>query len=355
MTLSATHFEFRPEWLAKRDEPIIEPSQQIIDSHHHLYERPGMRYLLDDYLKDTSTGHNVRASIFVQARAMLRADGPPELQSIGEVEFANGVAAMSASGLYGPIRVCAGIVGFADLMLGEAVRPVLERLIMAGGGLTTAGGRFCGIRQILTWDRDTSLLNMAYPTTETMIDASGFRAGFAQLAKHGLSFEVWAFSPQLPDIVRLARAFPRTQIVVNHCGGVVRIHGYQNQIDVFEQWKQGITALSQCENVKIKLSGLGMRLSDFGFETLPQPPSSNDLATAWRPWILHCLESFGPRRCMWGSNFPVDKGSYAFKVGLNAFKTLMSSASSEEKNAIFWRTAQNHYGLPAHLVNAEPG
>ncbi len=346
MQQSPIGFSIRPDWLAGHDEPDIRPEQVVIDSHHHLYQRPDVRYLLDDYLADLSSGHNVRASVFVQARAMLRTDGDPAMRAVGETEFANGVAAMSASGIYGRTHVCAGIVGFADLTLGDAVRPVLERQITAGGGLTTSGGRFCGIRQVLCWDRDASLLNPAYPTTENMVETPAFRAGFAHLAELGLSFEVWAFFTQLPIIARLARTFPQTRIVINHCGGVLRVQGYESRTDMSNAWRNGIAELARCENVLMKLSGLGMRLSGFGLEDGVTAPVSAQLATHWRPWVLHCLESFGAARCMWGSNFPVDKGSYAYKVGLNAHKLLTASASKDEQDDIFWRTAQRHYGLP---------
>ena len=353
MSASPLYLPVRPEWLATRDEDALEPSQPIVDAHHHLYDRPGLRYLLDEYLADLAGGHDVRASVFVQARAMLRADAPSALQPVGEVEFVNGVAAMSASGIYGATRVCAGIVGFADLTLGDAVRPVLERLIMAGGGLSSEGGRFCGIRQTLCWDPDSALLNSAYPTAPDMTDSAAFRAGFAHLAPLGLSFEAWAFFPQLSAVARLARAFPETRIVLNHCGGVVRIRDYAGRSDVHDRWKAGIAELAACPNVSVKLSGLGMKLSAFGFEDRPQAPSSEELAEAWRPWIGHCLESFGAGRCMYGSNFPVDKGSYAFKVGVNGLKRLVAGCSRDEKNSIFWHTAQQFYRLPASVIGIE--
>ncbi|KRB84071.1 amidohydrolase [Sphingomonas sp. Root710] len=345
MSASVTQAPVRPDWLATHDEPVIDPGQLIIDTHHHLYERTGIRYLFHDYLEDVATGHDVRASIYVQARAMLRSDGPVDAQPVGEVEFANGVAAMSASGLYGPSRLCAGIVGFADLMVGDAVQPVLEKEIAAAGGLTVHGGRYCGVRQTLCWDEDKSLLNPAYPTTADMIDSAQFRSGFAQLSKLGLNFEAWAFFPQLSDIARLARAYPETPIVLNHCGGGIRIREYEARKDVFDNWRLGIIELAQYDNVQVKLSGLGMHFWGFGLEANSCAPDSELLARTWRPWVDHCLEQFGTDRCMWGSNFPVDKGSYGFKIGLNAFKRLMAGASSDESDAVFWRTARDFYRL----------
>jgi predicted TIM-barrel fold metal-dependent hydrolase len=351
MSHSPTHIPVRPDWLATRREAALEPALAIVDSHHHLYDRPGSRYLLDDLLRDIYDGHDVRATVLVQARSMLRAEAPPHLQPLGETEFANGVAAMSASGLYGPARVCAGIVGFADLTLGDAVQPVLERHIALAGGSPAQGGRFRGVRQSLTWDSDASLTNPLYPTTEHMMDEPAFRAGLAHLAPLGLSFEAWVFFHQLPKVAALARAFPDTRIVLNHCGGIVRIASYAERLtDVFACWKRGLWDVARCPNVSVKLSGLGMRLGGFRFEEGERAPSSEQLADAWRPWIETCVDAFGPERCMYGSNFPVDKGSYAYGVGLNALKRLTGSYSAHQREDIFWRSASTFYRLPRSIL-----
>ena len=332
-----TAFDLRSDWLALRTEPALDPGQPVIDSHHHLYQRPGLRYLLDEYLADLNSGHNIRATVAVQARAMLRAEGPSELASLGETEFLNGQAAMSASGLYGPSRVAAAIVGHVDLRL-DGVRPLLERHFAA------AGGRLRGIRHPLAWDADASLLNSAYATTEGLANTGAFWRGLAVLQDMGLSFEIWAFYPQLPQLARMARAFPDLPIVVNHLGGVIRA-GVHSGRDIFAIWRQGLAALADCPNVVVKLSGLGMRLSAFGFEDAALPPSSEHLATVWRPWMMTTLDLFGPARCMWGSNFPVDKGSYSYAIGLNAIKRLLAEASEEERQDVLWRCAARHYNI----------
>jgi predicted TIM-barrel fold metal-dependent hydrolase len=262
---------------------------------------------------------------------------------VGETEFVNGVAAMSASGLYGPSRLCAGIVGYADLTLGDAVRPVLEAHIDAGGG------RFRGIRHTLCWDEDARLLNPAYPTVAGMAASARFRTGFAHLEPLGLGFDAWCLFHQLPEVAELARAFPGTRIVVDHCGGIVGIGAYQRDA-AREVWLQGIRALAACPNVWIKLSGLGMRLGGFGFEARPHAPSSAELARAWEPWVMPLVEQFGADRCLWGSNFPVDKGSYAYGVGINAYKRLLKGCSPSERDAIFHRSAARYY----RLSSAEP-
>ena len=345
---SVSYVPIREDWLATRKEEPLDPGLPIVDSHHHLYDRPNCRYLLDEFLRDINTGHNVRATVIVQARSMLRAGAPPELQPLGETEFANGIAAMSASGIYGEARVCAGIVGFADLTLGDSIRPILERHISVAGGSVAEGGRFRGVRQSLTWDADVSLVNPMYEISEHMMASRKFRTGFGHLAALGLSFEAWVFFHQIAELAALARAFPETPIVLNHCGGIVRIAGYATRhAEVFERWRREVAELARCPNVMVKLSGLGMKLGGFGFEERERAPGSMDLAQSWRPWIETCTEAFGASRCMYGSNFPVDKGSYSYAIGLNALKRLTADATPSEKADIFWRSAKAFYRLPA--------
>jgi predicted TIM-barrel fold metal-dependent hydrolase len=292
-----------------------------------------------------ASGHNVLATVFVQCRGMVRKDGPAEMKPVGETEFANGVAAMSASGLYGDLRMCAGIVGAASLRLGDAVRPVLEAHVVAGGGAAPRG-RFCGIRDTAAWDPDPMMVNPAYQTTKDMLASPDFRAGFAHLAPLGLSFDAWLLFHQIPFLTDLARAFPGTSIVLNHCGGIAGTGSYaQRRADVFETWKRSLSQLAQCPNVAVKLGGLGMKLSGFGFESLELPPSSAELAAAWRPWVETCIEHFGFKRCMYESNFNVDKGSYSYGIGINAMKQIFADASKDEKDDVFWRSATSFYRL----------
>lgn len=343
---SPTHNSIRPEWLVATPEGPIEPTIPVVDAHHHLYDRPGGRYLLDELLTDLHSGHDVQATVIVQARSMLRADVAPALQPLGETEFANGVAAMSASGNYGRARVGAAIVGQADLLLGDAVRPILERHIALAGGAPAEGGRFRGIRHPVAWDDNPFFVNAVYASVENTLASASFRAGFAHLASLGLSFDAWLFFHQIPRLTDLARKFFETPIVLNHCGGIMGIAEYAGRRDeVFGRWRTALRELAACPNVMVKLSGLGMRLGGFGFESLERAPSSLMLADAWRPWMETCIEAFGPARCMYGSNFPVDKGSYGYAIGLNALKRIVSGASAEEKAHIFSRSAERFYRL----------
>ena len=271
---------------------------------------------------------------------MYRADAPPEMRSVGETEFVNGIAAMSASGIYGPTRACAGIVGFADLSLGERVRDIFEAHLAAGGN------RFRGIRHIVAWDASEDIPR-SYPNPpEGLLRDAVFRRGFAQLAPLGLTFDAWLYHPQLPELLDLARAFPGTTIVLDHAGGPLGIGPYrQRHAEVFDRWKRAITDLAHCPNTVVKLGGLGMRTGMFDFHARATPPSSVALAAAWRPYVETCIEAFGPARCMFESNYPVDGVTCSYAVLWNAFKRLASGASAAEKVALFEDTARRVYRL----------
>ncbi len=337
---TANYLPVRQAWLDRRKEPILEPELPIVDPHHHLWDRPGWRYLLDDLLGDINSGHNIGATVFVQARAMHRETGPADMRPVGETEFVNGVAAMSASGIYGKTKVCAGIVGHADLTLGERVEPVLAAHLRAGGD------RFRGIRHIIAWDADASVRNPAYSPGPGLTADKGFRAGFAVLGRLGLSFDAWLYHPQIDELANLAQAFPDTRIVLNHVGGPIGIGAYGGKRqDIFPGWAASIKALARCQNVFVKVGGLGMRLGGFGFHEQAEPPSSETLAAAWRPYVETCIEAFGSSRAMFESNFPVDKGSYSYPVFWNACKLLAKGASDAEKADLFASTATRFYHL----------
>ena len=334
------HLSVRPDWLALHQEAIIDPALPIVDAHHHLWDRPENQYLLPDLLRDISAGHNIRATVAVECGAMYRQDALAELRPVGETEFLSGAAAMSASGGYGECRVCAGMIGHADLRLGGRVGPILDAHIRAGGG------RFRGVRHISAWHEDPAARgSMATPPPNLLGDPS-FRQGFAQLAPLDLSFDAWMYHTQLPELVDLAQAFPQTTIVLNHVGGAIGIGPYAGKRDaVFADWKANMQSLARCPNVFVKLGGLGMRLFGFDFASRPRPPSSQELAASWRPYIDACIEAFGAERCMFESNFPVDKGTCSYAVIWNAFKRVAGQASATEKQALFSATASKVYGL----------
>ena len=339
-TSQSTYIPVRDDWLARRTEAILEPALPIVDPHHHLWERADWTYMLDDLLADINSGHNIVATVFVQCRSMHRAKGPEAFQPVGETEFVNGVAAMSASGGYGTAKICAGIVGHVDLLNGEASRDVLEAHNRAGGG------RFRGIRHISAYDPDQSLMNPAYAPPPRLMYDERFRKGFARLAPLNLTFDAWLYHPQIDDVTALARAFPDTMICLNHVGGPLGIGPYAGRRDaVFADWSRSIKTLATCPNVVVKLGGMAMRINGWDFHTKADPPSSEELANAWRPHVDTCVEAFGPDRCMFESNFPVDKGSYGYAVFWNACKILAKGASLAEKTDLFSGTAARFYRL----------
>jgi L-fuconolactonase len=277
----------RQEWLAQWQEPILEPDLPIVDPHHHLWDRPDWdtRYLLDDLLADLRTGHNIVATVFLQCWSMHRAGGPEAMQPVGETEFVNGIAAMSASGNYGPTKICAGIVGTADLQLGERVAEVLEAHIRAGSG------RFRGIRHSVAYD---AALGASQASPPGLLGDAAYRKGFAQLAPLGLTFDAWLYHPQLPELVALAHAFPETPIVLNHIGAPLGVGPYAGRRDeVFATWAASMRELSGCQNVHVKLGGLGMGRYGNGFHEQPTPPSSEALAEVWKPYMTTIVEAFG--------------------------------------------------------------
>ena len=329
-------------------EAILEPDLPICDPHHHLWDRHGNRYLLDELLADTGQAdardarHNVRSTVYVECASMYRADGAEALHPVGETEFVNGIAAMSASGGYGDTRVAAGIVSFADLCLGAAVREVLRAHIDA------ARGRFRGIRHAAGWHASEQIRNSHSDPVEHLLRCATFREGFAQLAPLGLSFDAWLFHPQLAELTELARAFPDTSIVLDHFGGPLGIGPYAGQADaVYADWKRDMDALARCPNVVVKLGGLAMPINGFGWHKRQPPPSSQQLADATARYVLHTIERFGPERCMFESNFPVDKVSCSYVVLWNSFKRLAAGFSPAEKSALFHDTAARVYRLDA--------
>ncbi|HEY8610823.1 MAG TPA: amidohydrolase family protein [Roseomonas sp.] len=338
---ASPHLAVREDWLAQVQEEILDPGLPIVDAHHHLWDRPGSRYLLDELLCDTGSGHDVRATVYVQARSMYRAEGPEEIRSLGETEFANGVAACSASGLYGPIRACAGIVGMVDLMLGDALAPLLERHIRAGGD------RFRGVRNQTAWHASPEINSNPVPPRPGLLSEPAFLRGAARLVEHGLSLDIWAYHTQLDEVLALARALPELSLVLDHCGGPVGAGPYQGRrAEAFAEWSSRVRLLAGCPNVVVKLGGLGMAVGGFGFELQDVPPSSEQLAATWHPYLETCVDAFGAERCMFESNFPVDKGSYGYAVLWNTFKRFAAPVSDDEKIALFSGTAIRTYRLP---------
>ena len=340
MAKTGIHIPVREDWLKRTDEEALEPELPIIDPHHHLWDRPESTYLYPELRADIGDGHRIVATVFIQCRSMYRASGPEPFRPIGEIEFVNGVAAQAASGIYGDCMACAGIVGYVDITRGAAAAPVLEAAIRAGGG------RLKGLRIPVAWHAHPAVISSPAQPPQGLMASEGFRAGVARLAGHGLTLDIWAYHSQLRELVDLAKAIPQTTVIVDHCGGPIGTGPYAGRRDdVFADWAQSIAALAELPNVAMKIGGLGMRVGGFAFDERPDPPCSQELAQAWKPYFETLIAAFGPERCMFESNFPVDKGMFRYRTFWNACKRLSAGMACTERSALFSGTATRIYGL----------
>jgi len=333
-------FAPREDWLARAPaEEVIDPGLAIVDTHHHLWSAPG-RYLVDDLLLDTSSGHNVQSTVFVECRQSYRTDGPIEFRPVGEVEFVAELAVKSDAVHPDKTRVAVGIVGYADLTLGDRVEPVLTALLEAGRG------RFRGVRNSAGWHEDPVIGNNHHGAGPGHYRRAEFRAGLRRLTRMGLSLDALVYHQQHADLIDLARACPDASIVMNHTGMPLGYGPFAGkQSEVYAQWRSTIPQIAACPNITMKLGGMMMRLAAYDYNALLAPPTSEELAKYWRPYIEPCVEAFGARRCTFESNFPVDKMGIGYRALWNAFKRIVAGTSPEEKAALFSGTARRVYRL----------
>ncbi|MFT5767677.1 MAG: L-fuconolactonase [Halioglobus sp.] len=326
------------DWLASVQEEIIEPNRRIIDSHHHLW-RTGLVYQVEDLWRDTESGHNIEKTVFVDCGAEYRTDGPEHLKCLGETEFVVEQARLSEAGGNGE-AVVAAIVSRANLEMGDAVAEVLDEHIELGQGL------FRGIRLAAARDPNPEALIIPTQAQEGLYSLPVFRLGMKALGDRGLTFDAWHYHHQNQEFLAMARAVPSTQIVLDHFGSPLGVGLYANKREeIFEQWKKDIEQISRCDNVVAKLGGLSMPDNGFGWDKRETAPSSDEFVNAQRRYFLHTIECFGPDRCMFQSNFPVDKLSIAYPVLFNGLKKIVADFSEGEKDKMFYGTAARIYGI----------
>ncbi|MFD0667179.1 amidohydrolase family protein [Ramlibacter sp. MAHUQ-53] len=327
----------RPDWLALRREAVLDPGQRIVDSHHHFWDEESSPYHAGDLLDDLQAGHAVEATVLVECKARYRAQGPEHLRPVGETEFAVAQAELAARR---GVALCQGIVGWADLQLGARVEEVLQAHAEAGKG------RFRGIRCRAAWSDHPALAGPADGPPRGMLLDPVVQAGVRTVGRLGLSLDLWVYHTQLDDAIQLARHCPDTPIVLNHVGGPLGIGPFEgHRAEVFAAWREAIAALARHGHVCVKLGGLGMPRAGFPFASTDVPVSSEELAAAWRPYLETCIEAFGPGRCMFESNFPVDKGVCSYGTLWNAFKRVAAACSQDERQALFLGTARHFYRL----------
>jgi predicted TIM-barrel fold metal-dependent hydrolase len=324
-----------------RDEEILDPDRVIIDTQHHLFDRPNRRYMFEDYLEDVYAGHKILASVYVETQSMARPDGPELLRPVGEIEFANGVAAMSASGGYGPCRVAAAIVGYADLSAGERVGETLDH------AMSVAPDRLRGFRQIALAHPDQNVLRfLTQRPHPDLLKSPGFRQGLRQLARRGLSFDATVFHHQLPALGAAAAAQPDATIILDHMGLALAMDlGEQERAEVFRAWRAAMHDLARHPNVVCKIGGLGTAYWGFGFDKRAAPIGYLELANAWKPYVETSIEAFGADRCMMESDYPADARSCGFVPLWNALKHIAKDCSAAEKDDLFHGTAARIYRI----------
>ena len=327
----------RDDWLAQVDEPVVDPGREIVDPHHHLWIRGGARYLLDDLWADTGSGHDVRQTVFLECRSHWATEGPAHLRPVGETRFVAEIAAASA---HGPGKAeIAGIVAHADL--GD---PRLDEVLDAH---EDAGrGRFRGIRHSGAWEPNAEALTIPGRGPANLYESDAFRAGVARLGERGLSFDTWHYHHQNRDFRDLAAAVPGTTIVLDHFGTPLGVGAWAGRRDeIFAAWKDDIAAIAECPNVHAKLGGLAMPDNGFGWHERARPPDSDAVVAAQARYFRHAIDCFGPARCMFESNFPVDRVSVGYRVLWNAFKKIAAAYDESAQAAMFAGTARRVYRL----------
>jgi predicted TIM-barrel fold metal-dependent hydrolase len=323
-------------WLALCQEQALDSDTPIVDPHHHLWDRGGHTYLPQQFAADArSGGHDLVSSVYVECLWQYFGSGPAHLRPVGETAYVAGLA-QPARGA-GEEAIAAGIVAYADLSLADAVDEVLDAHEQAGSG------RLRGVRYSTAYDADPAI-HSAYQTHPNLLRESAVQEGAKRLARRGLSIDVWLYFHQLGDALALARACPDLTIVVDHAGGPIGLGPYAGRrSEVFEQWRTTLQALGAHDNIHLKFGGLAMPLAGFDWRKLPRPPGSVALASAWQPYWDVCLEVFGPQRCMFESNFPVDRSGCTYTALWNAFKRLAAPLTVAERQAVLAGTAQRVY------------
>ncbi len=331
-------------WLEQVEEEIVDAERPIIDPHHHLWsdKDEASDYEIEHLWSDMAKGHKVIGTVFVECSTNYRKEGPKELWPVGETEYVINQAKKSRDASTSAQAPILGIVSHANLKLGEAVIEVIEAHREAAGGLLR------GIRHsVAYYPHPPAVARYTGRIRHLLLDAQ-FRRGFAQLASAGLSFDAWLTHEQIPELTDIARAFPDTTIICDHFGGPMGIGEYAGkQLEIFPQWQKNIAELATCKNVVAKLGGLAMPINGWGWDQRATPATSDEIVDAHSAYYLHTIDCFGPSRCMFESNFPVDRLSVSYNVLWNAFKKIAHPFSADEQHAMFMATAQRIYNLQA--------
>jgi predicted TIM-barrel fold metal-dependent hydrolase len=318
------------------EEEILSPELPIVDPHHHFMNHHNMRYEIDDLRADMADGHNIVATMYVECRRAYRESGPAVLAPVGETELVERIASAQPKG---GTAFCAGMVAHADLTLGATVDDVID-------AHQAASPRFRGIRHLAAWDDDEIVHLRMINEHKALLDDPAFREGAARLAARGISLDTWVYHPQLSALTRFARELPELAIVLDHLGMPVGVGRYADRREeVFETWRHGMRELAACPNVVVKLGGFVMPITGFGWEEREVSIGSEELADTTRRYYLTVIDAFGPDRCMFESNFPMDREACAYNVLWNSFKRIAAGFSDTERSSLFRDTAARVYRL----------
>ena len=302
----------------------------IVDPHHHLWEHPEKPYTMLEFGDDLATVPAVNGSVYIECGSAYREDGPEPFRPVGETEWV-----VEAE----PLGFVAGIVGYADLRQ-AAIGEVLDAHVEAGAG------RFRGIRQVAAWSPSSDIRGFHHDPVPHLYADPDFRRGLNELGERGLSFDAYIFHTQLDELSALCAAHSDVVIVLDHLGGVLAIGPYAGRREVaLAEWRSSMRALARTTNVIVKVGGLGMSLHHGMRWHREGGASVEQLVAHWGDDVRWCIETFGADRCMFESNFPVDRASVSYADLWAAFDAMTADASASERSALFAGTARRTYRL----------
>lgn len=325
-------------WLDRVQEAQIPVAYPVLDGHIHLWDYSSPPYFGDSY-RNEAVAAGIASSVYVECSMAYRDDGPAAEKPLGEIEFVRDQARLHSTPDF---RLAEAIIGTADVRLGTGIAPILEQALALGEM------RFRGIRVRAATDPDPAVgYGLGAPPPGLLLQPESLKA-LTVLRDMGLTLDAYLFHTQLADIEALARALPDLSIVVNHIGAPLGEGRYAaRRTEVEAQWREGIARLAPFENVAIKIGGFAIsRINLIARGDRTDPPSSEVVAAACAPWLDHCLDSLGAGRCLFGSNFPVDKVAMSLTVLVNAMKRLAARLSPDEAAALMGGTARRVYRLP---------
>ena len=338
------HLPVRQEWLNQLIEDPILPNIPIIDPHHHLWDVGFGRYYIEELLEDiNSSGHNILSTVYIMSSSNTKIyskDGLEEFKPLTEIEFATSEGKRADLIPNNRVKVNASIVGSVDLTYGNKLQPVLEKAV------NISEGRLKGIRMLLASHTDPRISSGAVKSDLGLMLHPNFIDGAKCVQDANLSLDFWIYHTQLNEMEKIARALPDLTIILNHIGGPIHIGEYEGkQAATHREWRSAMMRLSRIPNINVKLGGLGMAVNGAKFHNSKFPPNSVQLSDIWKPWIYETIDMFGFDRCMFESNFPVDKGSCSYGALWNAFKIIAKDMSDDEINKLFSKNAAKIYKI----------